>query len=332
MPAAPKESPRDWSALHGSALRGRRVVVTGGCGFIGSHVATGLVALGADVTIFDDLSEGRDGNAPRSATIIRGSVLDREALNRALQGTEIVFHLAALVSVPRSVEEPLRYHDVNATGTQNVLEAARLAKVKRVVYSASSSAYGDAPTQPKVETMPPLPKSPYAATKLVGEEYIRAYASCYDGFDAASLRYFNIFGPRQRADSPYSGVIAKFASLLLSGQAPTITGDGSATRDFTYVENVVHANILAARAEKPLKGDTFNVATGVSTTVLTLATKMAELIGRPDLRAKFAPERPGDVLHSQADLSRSRSVLGYAPIVDFDEGLARTVEWYQSMR
>jgi nucleoside-diphosphate-sugar epimerase len=323
---------RDWSALHGHALRGRRVVVTGGCGFIGSHVATGLVSLGADVSVFDDLSEGNQANLPAGAKLTRGSVLDRDALSEALAGAEIVFHLAALVSVPRSVEEPLRYHDVNATGTQNVLEAARIAKVRRVVYSASSSAYGDAPTQPKVETMPPLPKSPYAATKLVGEEYIRAYASCYAGFDAASLRYFNIFGPRQRADSPYSGVIAKFASLLLSGQAPTITGDGSATRDFTYVENVVHANILAGRAEKPLKGDTFNVATGISTTVLTLATKMAELVGRPDLKAKFAPERPGDVLHSQADLTRSRAVLGYSPIVDFDEGLARTVAWYQSMR
>jgi nucleoside-diphosphate-sugar epimerase len=320
----------DFVPLHADFYRGKRVLVTGGAGFIGSHVAHALASCGATLTVYDNLSEGSDQNLAPGATLVRASILDRESLARAMSDVEIVFHLAALVSVPRSVEEPVRYHEINATGTQYVLEAARLAGVHRLVYSASSSAYGDAPTLPKIETMPPLPKSPYAATKLVGEEYIRAYASCYP-LDAVSLRYFNIFGPRQRADSPYSGVIAKFVSLLLSGQRPTITGDGSATRDFTYVENVVHANLLAGKAPGKLHGETINVATGITTTVLQLAQTLAELIGKPELTPQFAPVRAGDVAHSQAELSKAKRLLGFEPLVDFRTGLRATVEWYRSV-
>jgi UDP-glucose 4-epimerase len=240
-----------------------------------------------------------------------------------------VFHLAAKVSVPASVEDPAGYHQVDATGTVRVLEAARRAGVRRVVYSASSSAYGDTPTLPKHEQMPPTPQSPYAAAKLAGEAYCRAHASVYD-LDAVSLRYFNIFGPRQNANSAYAGVIAAFARDLLAGKRPTIFGDGSASRDFTFVANVVQANLLAARHEKPLGGDVLNVGVGRRITINELAEQMAKMLDRSDLAAEHAAERPGDVAHSLADLSHTRNVLGYEPIVDFEDGLRQTVEWYRA--
>jgi UDP-glucose 4-epimerase len=321
--------PTDWKQLHGDAFAGKRVCVTGGCGFIGSHVAEALTALGAHVNILDDLSEGDERNAPSSARLVRGSILDLDSLRDAFAAVELVFHLAALVSVPRSVEEPRRFHDVNATGTVNVLEAAQQAGVKRVIYSASSSAYGESTEMPKTEAITQQPLSPYAASKSAGEMYVRAYAACYPT-DAVALRYFNIFGPRQKADSAYAGVVAAFARALLRGQPPTIYGDGSASRDFTFVHNAVHANLLAARRAEPFRGCAINVATGQRLTVLQLATTMASLLGRDDLAPRFAPPRPGDVLHSQADLSRARALLGYQPVVSFEDGLRQTLEWYGS--
>lgn len=319
----------DWHALHGQAFKGKPVLVTGGAGFIGSHLVEALVALGADVHVFDDISSGNESNIARGARLVRGSVLDPAAVESAMAGRELVFHLAAMVSVPQSVLNPRAYHEVNGTGTLNVLEAARKLGTKRIMYSASSSAYGDAPELPKTETMPDRPKSPYAAAKLIGECYIGAYASCYD-LDAVSLRYFNIFGPRQNPHSPYSGVIAAFSKMILSGQSPRITGDGSASRDFTFVHNAVHANLLAARSEKPLNGDVVNIGVGKRYTVLQLAQAMLKHFGREDLKIEFAPERPGDVPHSLADLSKTKRVLGYDPIVDFEKGLKATCEWYQA--
>ena len=329
----------DWHALHGDTLRGKRVLVTGGAGFIGSHLVEALVTLGAEVAVFDDLSGGSTDNLPKVANLTgtHGTVLDEAAVADAVDGAEVVFHLAARVSVPQSVTDPKAYHDVNATGTVNVLEACRHRGVRRLVYSASSSAYGDLPELPKVETMAERPQSPYAAAKLVGEQYVRAYASCYP-LDAVSLRYFNIFGPRQNPHSQYSGVIAAFSRMILAGQAPAITGDGSASRDFTFVHNVVHANLLAAthpgdaadgRGGK-LNGEVVNVAVGERRTILELAEAMVRLFGREDLKPTFAPPRPGDVAHSLADLTQARKVIGFAPIVGFEAGLAATCEWYRS--
>ncbi|HEX8324460.1 MAG TPA: NAD-dependent epimerase/dehydratase family protein [Tepidisphaeraceae bacterium] len=324
----------DWRALYDYMLRGRRVLVTGGAGFIGSHLVETLVHLDADVTVFDDLSSGRPSNLPDATNLrlVNGSVLDEAAVAQAVAGVDTVFHLAARVSVPQSVTDPKAYHDVNATGTVNVLEAARRAAVPRFVYSASSSAYGDAPEMPKVETMAERPQSPYAAAKLVGEQYVRAYAACYD-IDAISLRYFNIFGPRQNPHSPYSGVIAAFSKMILAGEAPRITGDGSASRDFTYVHNVVHANLLAAtlreRTGARLGGEVVNVAVGERRTILELASNMLRLFDRTDLKPTFAPARPGDVAHSLANLDHAKQVIGFTPIVAFEEGLAETCAWYR---
>lgn len=320
----------DWHKLHADAFRKMPVLVTGGAGFIGSHLVEALLALGADVTVLDNLSSGNERNIDVDRVkLVRGSVLDQGAIEEAMRGKEVVFHLAALVSVPQSVNDPRAYHEVNGTGTVNVLEAARKLSIRRVCYSASSSAYGDAPELPKTETMPDRPKSPYAAAKLIGECYIGAYAACYD-IDAISLRYFNIFGPRQNPHSPYSGVIAAFSKMILAGKAPTITGDGSASRDFTFVHNAVHANLLAARADKPLKGDVVNIGVGKRYTVLQLAQAMLKHFGRDDLSPQFAPARPGDVPHSLADLSKTREVLGYEPIVDFETGLKLTCDWYRN--
>jgi UDP-glucose 4-epimerase len=321
----------DWTALHGSKLRNVPVLVTGGAGFVGSHLVEALVALGARVDVFDDLSgpgDDRNLSSLDAVRATRGSILDIGALAQIVRDKQIVFHVAGRVSVPQSLGDPRAYHEANGTGTLNVLEATRTAGVSRVVYSASSSAYGDAAELPKVETMPTLPRSPYAASKAVGEAYVSAFAACYP-IDAVSLRYFNIFGPRQNPHSPYSGVIAAFSKAILSGQSPRITGDGSASRDFTFVHNAVHANLLAAVSPNKLNGDVINVGTGVRHTVLELAAAMARLFGRTDLAPTFAPARPGDVLHSLADLTKASALLGYTPIVDFETGLAETTAWYK---
>ena len=312
-------------------LDGCRTLVTGGAGFIGSHLATALAAAGSDVAVLDDLSGGGDPAAlPAGVRFARGSILDERLLAEVTAGRRFVFHQAALGSVPRSVEQPRRYHDVNVTGTLNVLEAARAAgTVRRVMFAASSSAYGDNPALPKTESMAPAPLSPYAATKVADEAMMAAYAHSY-GLDTACLRYFNIFGPRQSPDNAYAAVIAAFAKALVNGRRPVIFGDGEQSRDFTYVDNVVRANLLATTAEQPLRGVPINIACGQRVTVTELAVEMARLFGRPDLTPEYRPERAGDVKHSLADLSVARRLLGYEPVVGFPDGLRATVEWYRT--
>jgi nucleoside-diphosphate-sugar epimerase len=322
----------DWHALHGGHFRGVRTLVTGGAGFIGSHLAEALAGLGASVVVLDDLSGGSRENLASFGPVefVHGTILDRETVARCVAGCRYVFHEAALGSVPRSVEEPRLYNDVNTTGTLNVLEAARDAGVKRVLFAASSSAYGENPV-PWVETMPVLPKSPYAATKVAGEALLSAYSASYGSTDTASLRYFNIFGPRQNANSAYAAVIAAFAKALKAGQRPVIYGDGEQSRDFTFVANVVHANLLAARHDGRIDGKILNIGCGQRISVNELAKLMASAMGRPELVPVHQPERAGDLKHSFADLARSRSVLGYQPIVDFRTGLEQTVRWYESV-
>jgi nucleoside-diphosphate-sugar epimerase len=320
-----------WRELHGNAFAGTRVLVTGGAGFIGSHLAEALCTLGASVVVLDDLSGGDERNLDSFGPVefVKASILDAATLARCTTGCRYVFHQAALGSVPRSVEQPRLYNDVNTTGTLNVLEAARAAGVRRVMFAASSSAYGDNAV-PWVETMPSLPKSPYAATKVADEALMAAWSGSY-GLDTASLRYFNIFGPRQNANSAYAAVIAAFAKAILAGERPGIYGDGEQSRDFTFVANAVHANLLAARRDEPIRGRVVNVGTGGRRTVNELAAQVAETLGRPDLRPIHKPERAGDLKHSFADLTRARSVLEYEPVVDFETGLSATLAWYRSV-
>lgn len=323
----------DWQSHHGGAFDGVPVVVTGGAGFIGSHLARALVSLGAEVTAVDDLSNGdwsNLGDAGANVKQVTASILDERALANAMAGARYVFHEAALGSVPASVERPADYHRVNVMGAVAVLEAARAAGAARVVYAGSSSAYGDPPDEgaAKVETMTPDPLSPYAAAKLDGEHAMRAWAKCYD-LDTTTLRYFNIFGPRQDPNSPYAAVIAAFAKGLCAGEGVSIFGDGEQSRDFTYVDNVVHANLLAARCGEALAGRVFNVACGQRVTVNELFTKMAELLDAGDVEPRYAQARVGDVRHSLASIERAREVLGYEPLVRFTDGLAETVGWYR---
>jgi nucleoside-diphosphate-sugar epimerase len=321
-----------WRQLHGDHFAGSRVLVTGGAGFIGSHLAQALLSLGAVVVVLDDLSTGRRENLKHieGAELIGASILDADALARAMRGVRYVFHQAAAVSVSRSLEAPLLFHDINGRGTLNVLEAARAAGAARVMFAASSSAYGDNAILPKVESMQSLPKSPYAATKLYGEGLMRAYSRSF-GLDTASLRYFNIFGPRQTPDSAYAAAIAAFAKAMIAGKRPTIFGDGEQSRDFTFVHNAVHANLLAARHESPIRGEVFNVGCGQRVSLNVLVKRMAELLGTPQLTPTYRPERAGDVKHSLADISRAREALGYEPIVDFPTGLAATTAWYREV-
>ena len=327
----------NWRQVHGESMNSQRVLVTGGAGFIGSHLTWALVKLGACVMVLDDLSGGDWNNLAAIAAeagdrlqFIKGSILDEAALARAIAGCRYVFHLAALGSVPRSVAEPRLYAQVNVLGTLNVLEAARAAKVQRVMFAASSAAYGDTPTLPKIESMPVLPRSPYAASKVSCEALMMAYACCY-GMDTACLRYFNIFGPRQNANSAYAAVIAAFAKALAAGHRPLIYGDGAQSRDFTFVDNAVHANLLAACSPQPIGGQVINIACGQRITVNQLAVLMAKQFGRPELTPEHQGERAGDVKHSLADLTRAADLLGYHPIVDFEAGLETTVAWYRSV-
>ncbi len=325
----------DWASLHGNHFLDTRVMVTGGAGFIGSHLVEALLALGANVVVIDDLSGGDEANlAPfqeqygDKLDFKIGSILDEPLLARLVDGCQYIFHQAALGSVPRSVEQPQQYAQVNFTGTVNVLETARQAGVERVTFAASSSAYGETPTLPKIESMAPDCRSPYAATKLACEAMMSAYACCYE-LDTVSLRYFNIFGPRQNANSAYAAVIAAFAKALIEQDTnPMIFGDGEQSRDFTYVDNAVHANLLAARAEGRLGGPVMNIACAGRITVNELAVQMAEGLGKPHLTPKHGPERAGDVKHSLADLTRAKEIIGYEPVVDFATGLRKTVDWY----
>jgi UDP-glucose 4-epimerase len=314
------------------------VLVTGGAGFIGSHLVDGLVERGATVTALDDLSAGRASNLDQArATLegvnekgrlrfIEGSILDEAALAEATRGADIVFHQAAIASVPRSVREPVRYLHMNMMGTLAVLEAAKAAGARRVVYAASSSAYGDQPGLPRRESMPADVRSPYAAAKISGEYLAQAMASTSD-LETVSLRYFNIFGPRQRADSAYAAVIPLFCRWLMEGETPTIYGDGTQTRDFTYVANAVHANLLAGLAPGPMRGPVVNVATGRRSSVLELLEAVARELG-VEVRYQLLPERAGEVRDSLADISDARALLGYEPVVPFEDGLATTVRAY----
>jgi UDP-glucose 4-epimerase len=321
----------DWRALHGSNFEASRVLVTGGAGFIGSHLVEALVALGASVAVLDDLSGGAMENLKSFSPIeyVKASILDLDTLRRVTRDCQYVFHLAALGSVPASVDQPRHYHEVNSLGTLNVLEVARDARVRRVIFAASSSCYGDNDV-PWVETMPVRAHSPYAATKIAGEALLRAFSVSY-GLDTVSLRYFNIFGPRQNANSAYAAVIAAFAKAVLAGKPPMIFGDGEQTRDFTYVHNAVHANLLAARNQKPLGGEAINVGCGDRVTVRQLADLVLDILGRRDLTIAYAAERAGDLKHSYADLRLARSVLGFEPIVRFEDGLRPTLEWYKTV-
>ncbi len=327
----------DWRQQHGDFFDGGRALVTGGAGFIGSHLSEALIDLGTSVTVIDDLSGGDVENfetyrerAGDKLNFVEGSILDADLLKTLAQGCDYVFHQAALGSVPRSVELPVLYNEVNTTGTLNVLEAARAAGVKRVMFAASSSAYGDSETLPKIETMPVKAKSPYAANKVGCEALMRAYAGSY-GLDTASLRYFNIFGPRQNANSAYAAVIAAFASSLIAGEHPVIFGDGEQSRDFTFVDNAVHANLLAARCEKAIGGEVLNVAVGQRVTVNELAAMMAKLLGCPELTPEHRDDRAGDVRHSLADLGLTAGTIGYEPVVGFEQGLEPTVRWYEAV-
>jgi UDP-glucose 4-epimerase len=305
-------------------------LVTGGAGFIGSHLVEGLLASAWRVRVLDNFSTGNPANLAHLGgriELVRGSVTDPAATLAAVANCEVVFHLAALPSVVKSVEEPLLVHDVTATGTLNVLDAARRQGVRRVVYAASSSAYGDQPGAERTETDALLPLSPYAAAKLAGEHYCQACTAVY-GLETVRLRFFNVFGPRQDAKSPYSGVIALFIAAMSAGQSPTIFGDGQQARDFVYVENVVQALISGASA-RDASGKVYNIGNGQSTTIIELVRDLNALLGA-DVRPTFAPPRAGDVRLSQADITRARADLAYDPKVSFRNGLAKTLAGYQA--
>jgi UDP-N-acetylglucosamine/UDP-N-acetylgalactosamine 4-epimerase len=306
-----------------------RYLVTGGAGFIGSNIAEALVERGEQVVVLDNLSAGFEKNIAHlrnDITFIKGDIRDADTVREALAGVDYVLHEAALASVPRSIEDPVLVTDVNVRGTMVMLEESRRAGVKRFVYAASSSAYGDTETLPKVETMSPKPLSPYAASKLMGEYYCSVYAQVY-GLSTFSLRYFNIFGPRQDPKSQYSAVIPIFASHLLEGKAPTIFGDGEQSRDFTFVANVVEANISASRCEAA-RGQTVNIACGGHYTLNELYAQMQRIIGS-SVAPRYAEPRPGDVRHSHADISAAEKLIGYRVAVPFEEGLTRTIAWYR---
>jgi nucleoside-diphosphate-sugar epimerase len=308
-------------------------LVTGGAGFIGSHIAAALIDRGARVRIIDDLSTGHLENVAEiggDIDFIQASLTDAKALSRALQNVEWVFHEAAIPSVPRSVAEPAETHEASVNATFSLLLAARDHKIRRLVYAASSSAYGDQPELPKHEDMRPDPLSPYAVAKLVGEYYCQVFSRVY-GLETVSLRYFNVFGPRQDPGSQYSGVISRFIDALLNGEQPTIYGDGEQSRDFTYISNVVDANLKAAESESAV-GQVINIANGQRVTINQVFEMVKKLTGRTNLQAQYAPTRTGDVRDSLADLSLARALLAYEPHVQLEEGLRSTIDWWTSSR
>lgn len=309
----------------------RKFLVTGGAGFIGSHIATGLVGRGDEVVVLDNLSTGKRENLAHlgdRVTLYEGCLLDRELLEQALTGVEVVYHQAALASVPRSVKEPLATNAACVTGTLNVLDAARQAGVRRVVYAGSSSAYGDQPNMSKRETDLPSPLSPYAAAKLAGELYCKSFAATY-GLETVVIRYFNVFGPRQDPNSEYSAVIPIFVTKMVRDERPTIYGDGTQSRDFTYIDNVVQGNLAAADATDAV-GRSINVACGTQFTLLQLVAAINDVLGK-NIEPIFEEARVGDVRESLADITVARSVLNYEPQIKFDEGLRRSIEYYLSL-
>lgn len=308
---------------------GKRVLVTGGAGFIGSHLVDALLGQGDTVRVLDNFSTGKLENLEavrNEIELIEGDLCDLDTVRRAVTGVEVIFHLGALGSVPRSVADPLTTHQVNVNGTMNVLIGAREYGVRRVVYSASSSAYGNTPVLPKHEGMPANPRSPYAISKHVGEMYLKVFADLY-GLESLSLRYFNIFGPRQDEHSQYAAVIPKMVAALMAGQAPVINGNGEHSRDFTYVMNAVHANILAAEA-KNARGQVMNIGCGAQYSLLDLFSHLQRLTDS-QIQPIFGPERPGDVKASLADISMAQELIGYTPLVSFERGLERTVGWFK---
>ncbi len=307
-------------------------LITGIAGFIGSSLARAVLAQGDQVRGIDNLSTGKRQNLTEILGHIdfrEADLLDFDAVQKACQGVDFIFHEAAIPSVPKSVLDPLGSNRANVDATVNLLVAARDAKVKRVVYAASSSAYGDTPTLPKHEDMKPSPISPYAVAKLASENYMTSFYRCY-GLETVSLRYFNIFGPRQDPTSPYSGVLAKFITQMVAGESPTILGDGAQSRDFTYIDNVVSANLLACKAPAGnVAGSMFNVATGTRIDLNETFRVLKKIIGFKG-EVKYGPEREGDVKHSLADLTHAKKNLGYKPLVNFEEGLKKTVDWYRT--
>jgi nucleoside-diphosphate-sugar epimerase len=307
-----------------------RYLVTGGAGFIGSNTVDELVRRGHSVVVLDDLSSGKEDNLAEirnKITFIKGSITDIEVVRKAMHEAEYVLHLAARTSVPRSVKDPIETNKINIDGTLNVLVAAKELKVKRVVFAASSSAYGETATLPKVETMQPEPISPYGVTKYVGELYGQTFGRCY-GLENVALRYFNIFGPRQDPGSPYSGVLAKFCSAFLEDTQPVVFGDGEQTRDFTYVENAVLANLVACEAPNA-SGKVFNVGVGGRISLNEVLRELGKITGKT-VEVRYDAPRDGDIRDSQADISQAREILGYEPQVTFEEGLRRTFEWYRA--
>ena len=305
-------------------------LITGGAGFIGSHIVDEVLRRGDNVRVVDNLSTGQEANLAEVRERIKFCQLDirdLEAMRPCFDGVDYVIHLAALASIPRSIADPITSNAVNVDGTLNVLVAARDAKAKRVVFAASSSAYGDNPVLPRVETHEPRPLSPYALMKLTGEYYCKVFTNIY-GLETVSLRYFNIFGPRQNANSPYTGVLSLFNAAYIRGTTPVVYGDGEQSRDFTYVANVVDASLRACTAPGA-SGGVFNVGVAEQHSINQIIAMMNKIFGR-DVKPNYAPTRPGDVRESLADISRARAVLGYTPLVPFEEGLRKTVEWYRA--
>lgn len=318
---------------------GRTVCVTGGAGFIGGHLVDALLSLGASIRVLDDLSNSTLEHLaelielePERVRFLRGSILDDDALMEALSGASTAFHLGAVCSVQRSVDDPQRSFSVNATGTMRLLQAAKKTNslagtgVERVVFASSSSPYGDDPVLPRVETQLPRPLSPYAASKLAAEHLLSVHARCY-GMSTISLRLFNVFGPRQPSDSPYSGVIAAFARRLMAGEPPVIFGDGLQTRDFTFVSDAVLAFLLAGANKVPPRGEVVNIGTGRSVTLLELARLMAQAAGAASIHPVLQPERPADVKHSLANIDLARELIGYEPMNSLEAGLVELIEW-----
>ncbi len=308
-----------------------RFLVTGGAGFIGSHITTALAERGDDVVVLDNLSTGSRDNLNHlgdKIVFIEGDLLERRKLEQALEGVEVVYHQAALASVPQSVARPLDTNAACVTGTVNLLDAARQAGVRRVIYAGSSSAYGNQPNMSKRETDLPGPLSPYAAAKVAGEAYCQAFTATY-GLETVVIRYFNVFGPRQDPTSEYSAVIPLFVTAMVRGNRPTIYGDGLQSRDFTYVENVVRGNLSAATPPEAV-GKVLNVASGAQSTLLQLVASINQVLGT-SIEPIFADPRLGDVRESLADITAARAVLGYEPVVSFDEGLQRSIDYYRSL-